>query len=96
MQDATDDKVPAPTGTRKKPFQVVRLTLPDFDVDAQRRGPTLSPVYAIHRGPDGFVPFGSKRNPDDAGDWTELGAMNLANRFCRSCSRTWTPTRSSG
>ena len=77
MLNATGDSVPAPTVTSKKPLHVVRLTLPNFGADAQRTGPTLSPVYAIHRGPDGFVPFAAK--PD--GTWKELGAVNLAQPY---------------
>ena len=77
MDNATGDRLPTAAGSSKKPLQVVRLTLPDFGADAQRTGASLSPVYAIHRGPDGFVPFGAK--PD--GEWTELGAMNLAQPF---------------
>lgn len=71
VKNATGNSLPTPRDANKKPLHFVRLRVPDLGAQT---GPTLSPVLAMHRGPDGFVPFGAKPN----GEWTELGAMDLS------------------
>ena len=68
---ATGDRLPTPDPADKKPLHFVRLQVPEFGAQT---GATLGPVFAMHRGPDGFVPFGRKPK----GKWEELGAMNLS------------------
>lgn len=71
VKNATGPRLPTPTGPDKKPLHFVWLRVPDLGAQT---GPTFGPVLAIHRGPDGYVPFGTK--PNDK--WTPLGAMDLS------------------
>jgi hypothetical protein len=70
----THDGLPPSTATSKPQLRLVRRPEPEFSAAPQLSGPTLDPVWAIHRGPDGYVPFGTKCD----GEWKELGAVDLS------------------
>jgi hypothetical protein len=69
----THDGLP-PSTASKPQLHLVQRPQPEFSAAPQLSGPTLDPVLAIHRGPDGFVPLATKCD----GEWKELGAVDLS------------------